>query len=133
MKYSLGLLIASLLVFAVLAFKPTNSSIQSLPELKNGRWINQRDTFAGLEVKDSLIFLFYKSPQESYQDKYHFRVTTALPEYADTEKNPGTFLILEQPGTTLQFEILGYTDSTFSLLQFPNGWIHLFRPEKGKN
>jgi hypothetical protein len=46
------------------------------------------------------------------------------------ETENAEIIILTNKTDTLQYEILGLTDSAFSMMHFPSGKIHLYKRKK---
>ena len=99
-------------------------------QFKSGRWIHEKDSLAGIEIKNGKWTMFYKGIETDSTDAYKYSQTTELPKYANTDLKPGEFLILTNKTDTLNFEILNYEkDKILSLLSFPNGRFHIYHPE----
>ena len=107
-----------------------NSISNATPYFKNGIWIHEKDSLAGIEIKNNKWIMFYIGTETDSTDFYEFRVTDKLPEYANTELRQGEFLILTNQSDTLKYEILGYDEEFLSLMYFPRGNIHTYK--KGK-
>ena len=97
-----------------------------------GIWINEKDSLAGIEIKNGKWIMFYKEQEIDQSDIYEFAVTNELPKYADTKLKSGEFLILTNELDTLNYEILGHNKEFLSLMYFPKGNILTYRKEKYK-
>jgi hypothetical protein len=100
--------------------------IKSNKELMQGLWIDDQDSLASVMINDSQWTFNYKDEQANSDDNYSISITDRLPEFVKETEN-GEFLILTNKSDTLKFEILGLTDSTFSMMYYPAGKIHLYR------
>ena len=98
--------------------------------LKDGRWVLENDTKSGIEIKEGKWSFSYIDTETSEDDIYDINITNELAEHADTEARPGEFIVLTNKSDTLNYEIMGYNDSIFGLMSFPNGRIHIYVPEK---
>ena len=98
-------------------------------QLMQGLWFHDQDSLAYLSVNNYKWTFNYKGEQVNSDDNYSISITDRLPEFVkETEK--AEFLILTSKSDTLKYEILGLTDSTFSMMYFPAGKIHLYRKQK---
>ena len=104
-----------------------NSIKENTTYFKNGIWIDEKDTLAGIEIKNRKWIMFYKGMETDSSDIYDCKVTDNLPEYADTKLKPGEFLILTNKSDTLKYEILGYNEEFLSLMYFPRGNILTYK------
>jgi hypothetical protein len=91
-----------------------------------GHWVHDEDSLATLTILKNQWTFNYASQQNMRDDKYSILISDKLPEYLKDTEN-GEFLILTNRTDTLQYEILGLTDTTFSLMYFPSGKIHIYR------
>ena len=96
-------------------------------ELKNGLWINQKDSLSRIEIKNHNWIFIYGNEHIESNNIYKYKLTEQLPDYADTEQKPGEFLILTNKMDTLNYEIMGYNESVISLMHFPSGSIHVYK------
>ncbi|MDP3244616.1 MAG: hypothetical protein Q8M83_03065 [bacterium] len=95
-------------------------------QLMQGLWFHDQDSLALLTINNYQWTFNYKGNHVNSDDNYSISITDNLPEFAkETEK--AEFLILTSKSDTLKYEILGLTDSTFSIMYFPVGKIHLYR------
>lgn len=98
-------------------------------QLMQGLWFHDQDSLASLTINNNQWTFNYKDEQTNADDNYVISITDKLPEFVkETEK--AEFIILTNKTDTLKYEILGLTDSTFSLMYFPSGRIHLYKREK---
>jgi hypothetical protein len=95
-------------------------------QLMQGHWVHDEDSLATLTILKNQWTFNYASQQNMRDDKYSILISDKLPEYLKDTEN-GEFLILTNRTDTLQYEILGLTDTTFSLMYFPSGKIHIYR------
>lgn len=98
-------------------------------ELMQGLWYHDQDSLASLTINNYQWTFNYKGEQANSDDNYSISITDILPEFAKETENT-EFLILTNKSDTLKYEILGLTDSTFSMMYFPAGKIHLYRRQK---
>lgn len=97
--------------------------------LMQGLWFHDQDSLASLTINNYQWTFNYKGEQTNSNDNYVISITDKLPEFVkETEKTE--FIILTNKTDTLQYEILGLTDSTFSMINFPSGKIHLYKRQK---
>ena len=97
---------------------------------QNGRWINESDSLAGIEIKNKKWIIFYKGIETDSTDIYDYKVTIGNSNFADSEPNTGEFVTLTNAFDTLNYEVLGYNKQILSLLYLPRGNIHVYKPEK---
>lgn len=98
-----------------------NSIKENTTYFKNGIWIDEKDSLAGIEIKNRKWIMFYKGMETDSNDIYDFRITNKISEYADTKLKPGEFLILTNKSDTLKYELLGYNEKFLNLIYFPRG------------
>jgi hypothetical protein len=103
--------------------------LQTTLQLMQGLWFHDQDSLATVTIDKEFLTFHYKGEQSNTDDKYSISITDKLPEYVKQTENL-EFLILTNQTDTLQYEILGLTDTTFSLMYFPAGKIHLYRRQK---
>ncbi len=109
--------------------KAKNSVVQQSKttiELMQGLWFHDQDSLATLTIKNNQWSFNYKGIQATADDYYAISITDKLPEFTK-EAEKAKFLILTNKSDTFKYEILGLTDSTFSMMYFPTGKIHLYR------
>jgi len=97
---------------------------------KSGVWIHEKDSLAGIEIKDGKWIMFYKGLETDSTDIYDYKVTDQLSKYANTGLKSGEFLVLTNITDTINYEILEYNKESLSLLYFPKGNIHIYKSEK---
>ena len=103
--------------------------IKSNKELMQGLWIHEQDSLASVMINDSQWTFNYEGTKNDTQDNYTISITDKLPEFVkETEK--AEYIILTTKTDTLKYEILGLTDSTFSLMYFPAGKVHSYKRRK---
>lgn len=98
-------------------------------QLMQGLWFHDQDSLASLTINNYHWNFNYKGEQANSDDNYLISIVDKLPEFVKETEN-AEFLILTNKADTLQYEILGLTDTTFSLMYFPAGKIHLYRRQK---
>jgi len=98
-------------------------------QLMQGLWFHDQDSLASLTINNNQWTFKYKGEQPNSDDNYSISITNSLPEFVKETEN-AEFLILTNKSDTLEYEILGLTDSTFSMMYFPTGKIHLYRRQK---
>lgn len=98
-------------------------------DLIQGLWFHQQDRLATVTINNYWWTFNYKSKQANPDDTYSISITDKLPEFVK-ETEHTEFIILTNKTDTLQYEILGLTDSTFSMMHFPSDKIHLYRKSK---
>ena len=100
--------------------------IKSNKELIQGLWFLDKDSLSIMKINDLDCSFYYDGSQNNTEDNYKVTITDKLPEFvSETEK--AEFIILKSDTDTLQYEILGLTDSAFSLRHFPSGLILLYK------
>lgn len=98
-------------------------------QLMQGQWFHDQDSLASLTINNYQWTFNYEGEQTNSDDNYVISITDKLPEFVkETEK--AEFIILTNKTDTLKYEILGLTDSTFSMMYFPSGKIHLYRRQE---
>jgi|JI7StandDraft_1071085.scaffolds.fasta_scaffold79961_2 hypothetical protein len=98
-------------------------------DLMQGLWFHDQDSLASLTINNYQWTFNYEGGQANSDDNYSISITDKLPEFVK-ETEITEFLILTSKSDTLKYEILGLTDSTFSMMYFPSGKIHLYRRQK---
>lgn len=96
---------------------------------KNGSWIHEQDSLAGIEIKDGQMIFFYKGEETLEDDIYDISFSKSISHLSDSSIRQTDFIELTNKQDTMKFEILGYNDSVLSLLSLPNGRIHIYAPE----
>ena len=96
---------------------------------KNGVWIHEKDSLAGIEIKNGKWIIFYKGTEIDSTDIYDYKLTDHLPEFANTEIKESEFLVLTNKSDTLKYELLGYNKEYLSLMYLSNGKIHIYKSE----
>jgi hypothetical protein len=109
--------------------KPIDSLKITELELIQGVWEHSKDEMAVISIRQNFWTDYYDSQPINETDDYRIRWKRKLPEYVDTTVKT-SFLVLTNETDTLNYEILGVTDSTLSLMHFPTGRIHLYRKKK---
>ena len=98
-------------------------------QLMQGLWFHDQDSLALLTINKNQWTFNYRGEQTNTDDNYVISIKDKLPEFVkETEK--AEFIILTNKTDTLKYEILGLTDSTFSMMYFPSGKIHLYKRKK---
>ena len=98
-------------------------------QFMQGLWFHDQDSLASLTINNYQWTFKYNGEQNNSDDNYSISITNSLPEFVKETEN-GEFFILTNKGDTLKYEILGLTDSTFSMMYFPAGKIHLYKRQK---
>ncbi len=98
-------------------------------QIMQGVWFHDQDSLASLKINNYQWTFNYKGEQANSDDNYSISITDKLPEFVKETEN-AEFLILTSKSDTLKYEILGLTDSTFSMMYFPAGKIHLYKRQK---
>jgi hypothetical protein len=98
-------------------------------QLMQGLWFHDQDSLASLTINNYQWTFKYKGEQTNSNDNYSIYITNRLPEFVKETEN-AEFLILTSKSDTLKYEILGLSDSTFSMMYFPAGKIHLYKRQK---
>ncbi|MBW6482092.1 MAG: hypothetical protein K0B10_03440 [Vicingaceae bacterium] len=105
---------------------PISSEKEIIFNLIQGHWIHDQDSLASVTIINYKWTFNYKGERTNSDDYYSISITNKLPEFVnETEK--ADFLILMSKTDTLNYEILGLTDSTLSMRYFPIGKIHLYK------
>lgn len=99
-------------------------------EFKNGRWISESDSLAGLEIKDGKMIMFYKGYEIDSTDIYDIYINREYITALGTEHKPFEFLRLTNATDTLEYSILGYSNTTLSLMYLQRGNLLIYEPEK---
>lgn len=103
--------------------------LQTTLQLMQGLWYHDQDSLATVTIDKEFWTFNYKGEQSDTDDNYSISITDRLPEYVKQTENL-EFLILTNKTDTLKYEILGLTDTTFSLMYFAAGKIHLYRRQE---
>jgi hypothetical protein len=103
------------------------STKENITYFRNGIWIDEKDTLAGIEIKNRKWIMFYKGMETDSSDVYDYKLTNKSPEYAENQSKPRAFLILTNKLDTLKYEILGYDKGFLSLMYFPRGNILTYK------
>lgn len=88
-----------------------------------GLWFHNQDSLVSIAINNYKWPFNYKGEQASSDNQYSITLTDRLPEFAKQEDNTKFFLLTNKVDT-LKYEILGLTDNTFSMIQFPTGKIN---------
>lgn len=92
-------------------------------KLMLGTWYHEKDSLARLLIEGKEFSFLYSGEDDN--DKYEIIFKDQLAEYVDTSV-VAKFMVLKNGEETYHFEILGLSDSTFSMMAFPSGKIHLY-------
>ena len=109
--------------------KPIDSLKVSELQLMQGVWEHSKDSNAIVSIRENFWTDYYANQPIDERDEYRITWTRKLPEYVDKTVN-SSFLVLTNKTDTLNFEILGVTDSILSLLHFPTGRINVYEKKK---
>lgn len=96
---------------------------------KNGRWIHEQDSLAGIEIKNDQMIFFYKGEETLEDDIYEISFTKSISNLSDSSTRKVDFIELTNQQDTMRFEVLGYDETVLSLLFHPTGRIHVYVPE----
>ena len=110
--------------------KPIDSLELKERELLQGKWQHSEDDKSVVSIRQNFWSDYYDGESPDDNDHYKIEWRRTLPKFADKTSNNSSFLILKNKIDTLNYEILGVTDSTLSLMHFPTGRIHLYRKKK---
>jgi hypothetical protein len=105
------------------------SNSKNTIELMQGLWYHSQDSLASITINKYKWTFKYKGVQTDSDGNYTILLTDKLPEFVKETEN-AEFFILVNKSDTLKYEILGLTDSTFSMMYFPAGKIHLYIRKK---
>lgn len=108
---------------------PTIAEKKKTIDLMQGVWYHSEDRLASLTIHNYQWTFNYKGEKTTPDDNYYITISDKLPEFVQ-ETVQAEFIILTNKTDTLKYEILGLTDSTFSLLYFPRGNIHFYMRRK---
>ncbi len=98
-----------------------NKPIIELTEFQNGRWISEKDSLAGLEIKNGKMIMFYKGTKIDSSDIYNIFINREYLTVFGTEHKPFEFLRLTNKTDTLVYSIMGYDENVLSLIYLPRG------------
>lgn len=104
---------------------------KSTLELIQGQWIHDKDSLASIQINNYQWTFNYEGHKIDSEDNYEITITNRLPEFVKDDIET-EFIILTTKTDTLQYEILGITDTTLSLLFYPAGRLHLYRRQNKK-
>lgn len=96
-----------------------------------GSWYHDKDHLATVTINKEKWTFHYAGEDRGYfsDEAYSISFTDKMPGFlAETEK--AEFLILTRGTDTMRYEILGFTDNTFSLMNVPDGGLHLYWKQK---
>lgn len=102
----------------------TPISYTSTWQKMQGRWHVDGDSSARIHILDH-TWTFESEGQQEF-DQYVISLTNKLPQYVDESVDTQFLILSNSLGDTLEYEILGFTDSTMSLMYFPSGYKHLY-------
>lgn len=85
-----------------------------------GRWIHEDDNKACILIKGTKWTFNFRGIRSTAADNYLITITDQLPGSVDKNEK-AAFLMLTQKTDTLQYEIIGLTDKTLSMMNFPGG------------
>jgi len=91
-----------------------------------GKWVHTNDSLSSISINNYQWIFEYQEQEINSEDIYTITINDKLPEFVN-ETVKSEFLILTNKSDTLQYEILWISDTTFSLMYFPSGKIHLYR------
>jgi len=98
-------------------------------QLMQGIWFHDQDSIASLKINNYQWTFNYDVGKANSDDNYSISITDKLPEFVKETEN-AEFFILTNKSDTLKYELLGLTDSTFSMMYFPTGQIHIYKRKK---
>ena len=135
MKPKIHLFLLLIFLFAISSFALT-IDCQTQNDLKpdfikrlQGTWIHEDDKNASILIKGKSFTFNYSGEKRTADYTYLITITDQLPEFVDKDVKT-EFLILTQKTDTLQYEILGLTEKTLSLMHFPSCKRHLYTKRK---
>jgi hypothetical protein len=114
MKTKNILIYCSILVFTYSCFQ--TKSVKRATSQLQGTWVHSEDSASHLIFQNEELTMVYLNTDSS---KYKILLTNKLSEFVDKNVN-AQFLILINKNDTLKYEILGLTDSTLSMMYYPN-------------
>ena len=107
-----------------------NKPIIEFTEFHNGRWISEKDSLAGLEIKNGKMIMFYKGTKIDTTGIYDIFMNREHLTVLGTEHKPFEFLRLTNKTDTLEYSIIGYNENVLSLIYLPRGNHLIYVPEK---
>lgn len=116
--------LALLVLFASNTRGPVEDFRKQVKKKMQGTWIHEKDSLASVTIDRGSFSFNYVSLKRSDEDKYTISISDSLPKYATVKAH---FLILVNKADTLNYEILGVTNTGLSLMHFPTGRIHVYR------
>jgi hypothetical protein len=102
------------------------TGIKEAIKLMQGKWIHTNDSLSSISINNYQWTFEHQEKEVDSEDIYIIAFKENLPEFVNKTVK-GEFLILTNKSDTLQYEILGISDTTFSLMYFPSGKIHRYR------
>jgi len=91
-----------------------------------GKWISDQDSLASITINNQIWTFCYVGEPNTSGEIYSITFKNKLPEFVK-ETVKSEFFISTNKEDTLKYEILGITDSTFSMMYFPKGNILLYK------
>lgn len=121
------LVVLSILFVSCSLFKTNNTSFVSNNKVTlydlNGHWMSVEDSLSKIVISDGNWGWEYNN--ESLVENYKIEIIDKLPKYVD-ESIEAEFLILSNQLDTLEYEVMGFSDSLLSLRYYPIGNMHLY-------
>lgn len=117
------LIVCGFLLFTFSCKKENQTNLYKFSDLYNAKWQYENNPYSGIEILNGkLRFWNIDEPVDSSK-VFDIQIKYELPEYANTENQKGSFLILSNKKETLYAELLGYGNGYFSFMAFPSGQI----------
>ena len=91
-----------------------------------GVWHHEKDQSAIIKVVGKRWIDLYQDGATNESDSFKIDIVHKLPQYVDTIVQ-ADFIKLTNNSDTIYYEILGLSDSLFSLMHYPTGRKHLYK------
>ena len=97
--------------------------ISSTPQsnFKNSIWVHEKDSLAGIEIKNKKWTMLYKGLETDPTDIYDYHIS---------QSNSSEILTLFNVSDTLTYEILRLDEAFLSLQYLPSGNVHIYKAKK---
>lgn len=95
---------------------------KSTIELMQGQWVCEQDSFWNVEIQSNKWIDYYSG---SIVDSSDISITSQLPE-GYSHKIKAEFILLKTVDITLNYELLGFTENSMSMMHTASGKINLF-------
>lgn len=110
----------------------SNVDFKETLELLQGQWVHRDDSLAIVDISDDTWTFGYIGEEEGPSDVHKIILTDNLPNSKDNHY-AGEFLLLVNGKDTLQYELMGVTDSVFSQMYLPRGNMHVYLRRRTKS